>query len=575
MDRKTARRRERRDQDRHFILTIFAIILAVIVLWVAFSAFAAAPRAEPRVEIADAPTATAFPFTPAPTVTRIPTPTLTPLPPKLVALGDEITATVRVSITHAIRGLGWNIAERNARPDVAVHAQISENAQVLTERVYVVADWFATTRTNLASSDVRALWRGQAMPDGITTILASDETIADIAWLWDTPGANVKRVAANELVAQLWANHNALAIVPFDAFSPKLRALALDEYNILQRDAPLDLYPLVWRAYVNGDPGIVNALRQRVVATNRDVTQMTTLVMTGSSAIARTSAQKTDERGDPALAARLVAPVLAAADLTHVSNEVPFTADCKPILRVVTLCSKPEYLAAYQLAGVDLVGLTGNHLLDYGQPAFLKTLDLYDTNKIRYYGGGRNASDARKILYVEDHGNRLAFLGVNSFGPPTVWATETKPGARRYLVDELKRDLTEARQRADVVLIEYQAEENYDYAPYFGNRTLFRTALDTGADVVTGMQAHQPQAIEFNPDGSRIILYGLGNFFFDQMYADNVRQGLVARHTIYRHKLIQTELLPTVLEDYVQPRWATSAERAEIFRLVFSASGFK
>jgi len=104
---------------------------------------------------------------------------------------------------------------------------------------------------------------------------------------------------------------------------------------------------------------------------------------------------------------------------------------------------------------------------------------------------------------------------------------------------------------------------------------LFRGALEAGADVVTGVQAHQPQAIEFSADGSRIILYGLGNLFFDQMYADKVRQGLVVRHTIYRGKLIQTEVLTTLLEDYGQPRWATPTERAEIFRLVFNASGFK
>ncbi|CAG0960570.1 partial Capsule biosynthesis protein CapA, partial [Anaerolineae bacterium] len=127
----------------------------------------------------------------------------------------------------------------------------------------------------------------------------------------------------------------------------------------------------------------------------------------------------------------------------------------------------------------------------------------------------------------------------------------------------------------DVVLIEFQAEENYNYVPYAGNRTLLRAAMDAGADVVTGVQAHQPQALEFSADGSQVILYGLGNLFFDQMYNDAVRQGLVARHTIYRGRVIQTELLPTMLEDYVQSRWATPDERAEIFRLVFGASGFK
>lgn len=59
------------------------------------------------------------------------------------------------------------------------------------------------------------------------------------------------------------------------------------------------------------------------------------------------------------------------------------------------------------------------------------------------------------------------------------------------------------------------------------------------------------------------------------MQSDNVRQGLVVRHTIYNGRLLQSELLPTLLYDYVQPRWATPAQAREILDLVFGASNFK
>ena len=75
-------------------------------------------------------------------------------------------------------------------------------------------------------------------------------------------------------------------------------------------------------------------------------------------------------------------------------------------------------------------------------------------------------------------------------------------------------------------------------------------------------------------DGTREILYGLGNFSFDQMYDDEVRQGLIPRHRIYNGKLLQTELLTTMLEKYAQPRWATAAERDTILSAVFGASKF-
>ena len=93
---------------------------------------------------------------------------------------------------------------------------------------------------------------------------------------------------------------------------------------------------------------------------------------------------------------------------------------------------------------------------------------------------------------------------------------------------------------------------------------------------MTGVQAHQPQAIEFSLErNDKIILYGLGNLFFDQMFSEEVRQGIVVRHTIYAGRLLQTELLTTMLEDSVQPRWMTAAERERLLRAVFKASGFK
>jgi poly-gamma-glutamate capsule biosynthesis protein CapA/YwtB (metallophosphatase superfamily) len=99
-----------------------------------------------------------------------------------------------------------------------------------------------------------------------------------------------------------------------------------------------------------------------------------------------------------------------------------------------------------------------------------------------------------------------------------------------------------------------------------------RAVSDAGADIVTGVQSHVPQAVEFR-DG-RMILYGLGNFFFDQMWSQATREGLIPRHTIYDGRHLSTKLLTTVLEDFAQPRWASADEREALLRRVFTASGW-
>ncbi len=193
---------------------------------------------------------------------------------------------------------------------------------------------------------------------------------------------------------------------------------------------------------------------------------------------------------------------------------------------------------------------------------------------------------ARQPLILEHNGNRLAFLGANQWGPESYvnglgqqvseWAGPDNPGSARFDRDQISdghpggqdprptwcspKSSTPRPTRAGDYVTEPIPLQEAD----------FRAMSDAGADVVTGVQAHAPQAVELR-DG-RLILYGLGNLFFDQTFSWPTRTGLVARHTIYDHKLINTELLVTVIEDDMQLRWATPEERMQVLRTVFDAS---
>lgn len=569
--------------DRQARTTILAAaLLLLITLLVSGCQATPTPAAPTAVPIAEQPTATE----PAPTATLTPlpptaTPTATPEPPR-IALGETITGTLRAAVESWATSQGAQLVPAGAEADVRIETtQTVSNATQLNESVYAVADWFPTLRTGITVDAVRGLWQGQPTADGLTTLLASPDTAAAMQTLWGAPSASVTVLAAEEIPPRLWQEKEAIAIVPFDQLEPRLSQLPLDGQNVLDRTMDLTTYPLVVHTVASGDPALVESLaaavREQVPATNRDLERLTTLIMTGVTAMARDTAWVIEQEGDPAYPARKIADVLSAADITHISNEIPFVEGCRAdrTPNLLVLCSKPSYMEAIKLVGTDIIGLTGNHMLDYGRKNFLSTLDLYDQEGLPYYAGGRNAEEARRTLFIEDHGNKLAFLGANSFGPPINWATEDTPGAQRYNPNTMKEDIAAAQEQADVVLVEYQAEETYEYAPSYNNRNQFRATIDAGADIVTGVQAHQPQAVELSEDGKKIILYGLGNLFFDQMFNPDVRRGLIPRHTIYQGRLLQTELLTTILENYSQPRWATPEEREIILNNVFGASGFK
>lgn len=449
------------------------------------------------------------------------------------------------------------------------------------DRVYVPVARFATLQDDVAASELLTLWlRG---PEGAQQPLAVDaDTAAALSLLWGPPGQVEIFGDVPALATALWQSPDRLGIVPFDRLVPELKALTIAGNDPTSNQFSPDEYPLRLQLSLTSQPDagpLATSLRESLVEagahTNRDPSKLTTLIMTGVTAMARMTALRMEQKGYD-YPAQVIGPVLSAADLTHISNEIPFMVDCQvdPSENNLTLCSKPEYLQALRDVGVDLVGLTGNHLNDFGTAASLASLQFYADQNLPTYGGGANATAAWQPLLVEHNGNRLVFLGANSFGPVGAWATADSPGAAAYSLEAMTQAIADARQRLqpDLVLAELQWEESYDTMPIQSQRDGFRQIKAAGADIVTGVQSHVPQAVEFQNGG--LILYGLGNLFFDQMWSQPTREGLIPRYTIYDGRLLSTKLLTTVLEDFAQPRWTTDQEREDLLERVFTASGW-
>jgi poly-gamma-glutamate synthesis protein (capsule biosynthesis protein) len=128
----------------------------------------------------------------------------------------------------------------------------------------------------------------------------------------------------------------------------------------------------------------------------------------------------------------------------------------------------------------------------------------------------------------------------------------------------------ELRSEGYLPIFTFQWNEYYQPKPSTKQKEDFRAVAEAGAVIVSGSQAHQPQAFEFVGDG--LIHYGLGNLFFDQMWSIAVRQEFIDRHVFYDGVYISTEVLTAFLEDFAQPRPMTIEEREYFLGNIFSAS---
>jgi poly-gamma-glutamate synthesis protein (capsule biosynthesis protein) len=390
--------------------------------------------------------------------------------------------------------------------------------------------------------------------------------------------APISVTASAGLVDQAWANRkHAWAILPFDQLEPRWKVLRVDGASVLDKALEVDKYPLSLQFGLAGKetPSLAAALMpDGRLLTNRDTERMTVLIMTGVTAMTRSTAARMEEQGI-LYPAEKVGALLRSADLTHISNEVPFTEECPTPdfhSKSLTFCSSPRYVELLRAIGTDIVELTGNHVHDYGAQAMLETLEIYRREGWPYFGGGKNLEEARRPLVIEKNGNKLAFIGCNPVGPAIAWATADGPGAAPCDYEYVHAELAKLKAQVDVPIATLQYWEFELYEPTDQQRADFRGLVDAGAVIVSGSQAHQPQGFEFYKGG--FIHYGLGNLFFDQMWSLGTRQEVIDRHVIYQGRHISTELYTYMLEDYSQPRPMTAKERQELLSALFKASGW-
>jgi len=453
------------------------------------------------------------------------------------------------------------------------------NGEPAYQVTFAVTTRFDTIDPALPYAELRSAWAGETIT--YTALVVLTDTLPLLEQVLGNAGPSVTGYATvDEVVAATWQDRSTLAVLPFDQLEPRLVVLSIDGQNPVENASGFDPqnYPLVADVHVHRAPAdpleaaLVSEFLDRLPDGNRNPDNLTVLAMTGVTAMCRMTAAQMDLLG-PAWPAAIVGPGLASADITHISNEVPFVVGCETNTSQdnYNFCSKPEYMETLIASGADIIGMTGNHQNDFGRQNALASLEFYAEYNLPYYGGGKNLEEAMKPLFIEHNGTRMAFLGANSYGPKMAWATDALPGAAPFDLNILSATIRSIKQKnlADVVLVELQYQESYGTEPLVDQRIDFNALVRAGADIVTGVQSHVPQGMEFT-DGS-LILYGLGNLYFDQM-GPTTREGMIARHTFYRGRHLSTQIQTTLVHDYGQPQWTSPAERASMLQRVFDAS---
>lgn len=212
------------------------------------------------------------------------------------------------------------------------------------------------------------------------------------------------------------------------------------------------------------------------------------------------------------------------ADIMMLNNEFPYSSRGVPTEdKQFTFRAKPESASILGEMGVDIVSLANNHAYDYGEEAFLDTLDTLAEIGMPYVGAGRNLAEASKPVYFIAGDVKIAIVSATQIerldNPDTKGATETGAGVFRCLnPGKLLEVVKEAEENSDFVIVyihwgtENTAELDWvqlDQAPRI---------VDAGADLIIGDHPHCLQPIQY-VHGVPVV-YSLGNFWFNSKELD-------------------------------------------------------
>ena len=211
-------------------------------------------------------------------------------------------------------------------------------------------------------------------------------------------------------------------------------------------------------------------------------------------------------------------------DIMVLNNEFPYSDRGTPIPeKQFTFRAKPATVSYLGDMGVDLVSLANNHAYDYGEDAFLDTMDILRTAGIAYMGAGRNLQEARRPVYYIINNMKIAFVAATQIerldNPDTKGATETSAGVfRSWNGDNLLETVREADANSDfVIAFLHWGTENSETIDWAQEKQASEV-VSAGADLIIGAHPHCLQQISM-VNGVPVV-YSLGNFWFNSKTVD-------------------------------------------------------
>jgi poly-gamma-glutamate capsule biosynthesis protein CapA/YwtB (metallophosphatase superfamily) len=256
--------------------------------------------------------------------------------------------------------------------------------------------------------------------------------------------------------------------------------------------------------------------------------------------------------GDPATAFGPIASVLRSADFTALNLETAVTGRGVPQPKNYHFRTTPLAFTALRDAGVDMVTMANNHVLDYGPAGLADTLAAARAARFPYVGIGTNAAAAWAPYVTTIRGMTIAIVGVSQVAElASSWvATSTRPGEANAIdLSQTLAAVRAARRLASTVIVFMHWGTEGDACPDPAQLALARQLAAAGASIIIGAHSHMLQGSGWL--GHTFVAYGMGNFlWWERSYSTSTG---VLELTLHPHGPLTARFIPALVSSTGQP----------------------
>lgn len=204
------------------------------------------------------------------------------------------------------------------------------------------------------------------------------------------------------------------------------------------------------------------------------------------------------------------------SDITIANLESPLTFHNEPFMeKKYILKAHRDNASALRDAGITMVSLANNHMMDYGIKGLEDTIFNLQCEGVSFSGAGLNLAQSRKPALQVVNDIKVAMVSYSKTYPLEFYANSKRGGTAPGYPLYIKSDMLEAAKDNDIVIAVFHWGGERIFYPRHYQKELAHLAIDNGADIVIGHHPHVMQGVERYKDG--VIFYSLGNYVFGSL----------------------------------------------------------